>query len=53
MAILWSRRQNVGNEVKAQGLVEVEVVVVAVMVEAVFDLLQTMVELTALPSLEL
>jgi hypothetical protein len=53
--ILWSRLQNVGNEVKAKGLVEVVVVatIVAVVMEAVVDLLQTLAELTSLPSLEL
>jgi hypothetical protein len=55
MTILWSRRQNVGNEVKAQSSVEVVVLatIVAVVVEAVFDLLQTMADLTSLSSLEL
>jgi hypothetical protein len=33
--ILWSRRQNVGNEVNAYGLVEVVVVEVATIVEVV------------------
>jgi hypothetical protein len=55
-AILWPRRQNVGNEdERAHGLVEVVAVVkiVVVVVEAVVDLLQTLAELTSLPSLEL
>jgi hypothetical protein len=53
--ILWSRRQNVGNEERAQGLIEnVDVVtVVVVLVEAVVNLLQTLAELTSLPSVEL
>jgi hypothetical protein len=51
---MWSRLQNFGNEVKAQGLVKVVVVatIVAVVVEAVVDLLQTLADLTPLPSLE-
>jgi hypothetical protein len=48
---LWSRHRNVGNEVKDQGLVEVEVVVMDV--KAVVDLLQTLAELISTPSLEL
>jgi hypothetical protein len=55
MLVLWSRRQNVGNEERAQVLVEVVdvVTIVVVVVEAVVDLLQTLAELTSLPSLEL
>jgi predicted ABC-type exoprotein transport system permease subunit len=53
--ILWSRLQNVGKEMKAKGLIEVVAVatIVAVVVEAVVDLLQSHAELTSLPSLEL
>jgi uncharacterized membrane protein len=53
--ILRSRPQNVGNEVRAKGLADVVVVatIVAVVVDAVVDLLQTLAELTSLPSLEL
>jgi hypothetical protein len=54
-AILWSRRQNVGSEERAQGLVEVVnvVAIVVVLVEAMVDLLQTLADMTLLPSLEL
>jgi hypothetical protein len=53
--ILWSRRRNVGSSVRDQGLVEAVVVamIVEVVVEAVVDLLQTLAELTYVPSLEL
>jgi hypothetical protein len=53
--VLWSRLENVGNEVKAQGLVEVMVAatILAVVVKAVVDVLQTMAESTSLPPLEL
>jgi hypothetical protein len=49
--IQWSRHRNVDNKVKGRGLVEV--VVVAMGVEAVAELLQTMAELTSTPSMEL
>jgi hypothetical protein len=49
--ILWSRRRNVGNEVKDRGFVEV--VVVAMDVEAVVELLQTLADFFLMPSLEL
>jgi hypothetical protein len=51
MAIQWSRRLNVGNDARGQSLVEV--VVAAMDVEAVIELLQTLVSLTSSPSLEL
>jgi hypothetical protein len=46
-----SRRRNVENKEKDRGLVEV--VVVAMDVEAVAELLQTLTELTSTPYLEL
>jgi hypothetical protein len=49
--ISWSRRRNVGNEVKGKGLVEVVVEVMDV--AAVVELLQTLTELIPTPSLEL
>jgi hypothetical protein len=49
--ILWLRRRTVGNDMKDRGLVEV--VVVAMDVEAVVELLQTLDELTSTPSLKL
>jgi hypothetical protein len=49
--IQWLGRRNVGNKVKGRGLVEV--VVVAMDVEAVAELLQILAELTSTPSLEL
>jgi hypothetical protein len=55
MTILWSRRRNVGNEVRDHGLVEdvVVVMIVEVVVAAVVDLIQTFAEWTSPPSLEL
>jgi hypothetical protein len=49
--ILWSRCRNGGNIVKVWELVEV--VVVAMDVEAMVELLQTLVELISTPFLEL
>jgi hypothetical protein len=49
--ILWSRRRNVGNEVKNKVLVEVEIVVMDV--HAVVELLQTHAELISTPLMEL
>jgi hypothetical protein len=49
--IRWSRRRNVGNEVKDKGLVKVVVEVMDV--GAVVELLQTLTELILTPSLEL
>jgi hypothetical protein len=53
--ILWSRRRNVGSEVRVHGLVEV--VVVAMTVEAVVEVmvepLQTLARLTSASSPEL
>jgi hypothetical protein len=49
--ILWSRRQNVGNEERAHGLVEVEDVgTIVVVVMAAVDLLQPLAELTSMLS---
>jgi hypothetical protein len=49
--IQWSRQLNIGNEAKDHSLVEVEAADVDV--EAVADLLQTLTELSSMPSLGL
>jgi hypothetical protein len=49
--IRWSRRRNVGNEVQDRSLVEI--VVLAMDVEAVTELLQKMAELISTPSMKL
>ena len=49
--MVWSRRQNVGNEAKGQ--TSDEVVVAKIYVEAVAELLQIVAELTSTPLLEL
>jgi hypothetical protein len=49
--IQWSRHLNVGNEAKGHSLVNV--VATEVDVEVVANLLQTLAELTSMPSLEL
>jgi hypothetical protein len=51
--IQWSRRRNVGNEVKYRGLIVIVVVVVAMHVEAVPELHQTLAESVSTLSLQL
>jgi hypothetical protein len=51
VTIQWSRRRDVGNEVKDHDLEEVEVV--AMVAVAVVELLPTLSELTSMPLLEL